>query len=441
MTHQLVFHQRPSSSQLLARILETPNLAEQVQALPPAMLGHLIGQVGVEDAGELVALATTEQLAEVFDEDLWKSDRPGEDHRFDADRFLVWLEVMLEAGDAFVAEKLFELPEDLVTLAFHRHVLVLHVEQLMSELRDGDDADATEKALASCLSEELDEYQLISRHHEGWDSVLAAILALDRDHHDHLVNILDRCCKMSTDYIEDNGGLYEVLTSDETFEADVTGDREDRRAEKGHVAPSAAAAFLKLAERPGETPATEHDPLTRAYFRRLATQGPSRGEPVQPRSQPKRRDLVHLLQAAGIADTAGAPRLPASASHEESGTSEPLLMRAMERLSEDEPGLFFTRSEEIAYLANVLAAGCTFRERRLRPVEAVRAAIATCSLGLELVDSDRQGIDALDAAVATLRAYPADGLFRIAWSRLHADPRLVSSVSDLAFLRELLEPG
>ena len=186
MTHQLVFHQRPSSSQLLARILETPNLAEQVQALPPAMLGHLIGQVGVEDAGELVALATTEQLAEVFDEDLWKSDRPGEDHQFDADRFLVWLEVMLEAGDAFVAEKLFELPEDLVTLAFHRHVLVLHVEELMAELRDGDDADATEKALASCLSEELDEYQLISRHHEGWDNVLAAILALDRDHHDHL---------------------------------------------------------------------------------------------------------------------------------------------------------------------------------------------------------------------------------------------------------------
>ena len=52
---------------------------------------------------------------------------------------------------------------------------------------------------------------------------------------------------MSTDYIEDNGGLYEVLTSDETFEADVAGDREDRRAEKGHVAPSSAAAFLKLA--------------------------------------------------------------------------------------------------------------------------------------------------------------------------------------------------
>ena len=115
-------------------------------------------------------------------------------------------------------------------------------------------------------------------------------------------------------------------------------------------------------------------------------------------------------------------------------------MRAMERLSEEAPRVFFARSEEIAYLANVLSAGCTFRERRLRPVEAVRAAIATCSLGLELVDCDRQGSDALDAAVATLRAYPADGLFRIAWSRLHADPGLVSKDSDLAFLRELLQP-
>lgn len=86
MTKQLALHRRPSSSQLLARILETPNLAEQIQALPSAMLGQLIGHVGIEDAGELVALATTQQLAEVFDEELWRSDRPGEDDRFDADR-------------------------------------------------------------------------------------------------------------------------------------------------------------------------------------------------------------------------------------------------------------------------------------------------------------------------------------------------------------------
>ena len=50
---------RASSGKLLARVLETPNLAAQVRALPGPALGKLIERVGLEDAGELVALATT----------------------------------------------------------------------------------------------------------------------------------------------------------------------------------------------------------------------------------------------------------------------------------------------------------------------------------------------------------------------------------------------
>ncbi|MDB4997569.1 MAG: hypothetical protein JWM74_5001 [Myxococcaceae bacterium] len=247
MTVNLAARTRPSSSQLLARILETPDLATAVRELPAPALAKLIDRVGLEDAGELVALATTEQLARVFDEDLWRSDRAGGDERFDAERFLVWLAVMLEAGDAFVAEKLTELPPDLVTLAFHQQLLVLDTDTLMTELEDSDDAAASEKALSNCLSEEVSEYQLIARNHEGWDDVLAAILALDRDHHDYLRGLLERCAALSTEYIEDNGGLYDVLTSEQMLEADVAAEREDRRAEEGHVAPSSAAAFLKLA--------------------------------------------------------------------------------------------------------------------------------------------------------------------------------------------------
>ncbi len=276
---------RPSSSELLARILETPDLAAQVQALAPPVLARLIGHVGLEDAGELVAFATTEQLAEVFDEDLWKSERAGEDERFDADRFLVWLEVMLEGGDAFVAEKLAELPVDLVTLAFHKHLLVVELESLMAEITDEDEGVQTEKALASTLSEELEDYHLISRFHEGWDNVLTAVLALDRDHHDHLMSILARCRAMSAEYIEDNGGLCEVLTSEEMLEGDVAAEREDRRAEAGHVAPSLAAAFLKLARATTGEVGTEHDPMTRAYFRGLAKD--RRGRKAHP--APRRR--------------------------------------------------------------------------------------------------------------------------------------------------------
>ena len=204
---------QPTSRSLLARLLDEPDLPAHIQELPPAALGALIDRVGLEDAGELVALATTEQLAHVWDEDLWKNDRPGEEERFDADRFLVWLTILMEAGEQHAARRIAELPEDLVTLALHRHVLVLDVDALAAEMADSDeeDVDLTDKALESCLYEELDGYQIVSRRHEGWDTVLAALLALDRDNHAFLVRVLDRCVAMSAEYIESNGGLQEVL--------------------------------------------------------------------------------------------------------------------------------------------------------------------------------------------------------------------------------------
>src|SRR3954470_7055814 len=125
MLSRETLHHRPSSRKLLARVLETPELGAQLQSLPGPVLGKLIDYVGLEDAGELVALATTDQLAQIFDEDLWRSSRAGEDPRFDAERFLLWLEIMLEAGERVVAERLAELPQELVTLAFHRHLLVI----------------------------------------------------------------------------------------------------------------------------------------------------------------------------------------------------------------------------------------------------------------------------------------------------------------------------
>ena len=321
---------------------------------------------------------------------------------------------MLEAGDELVAEKLTELPADHVTLAFHKHMLVVDLATLMTEIEDGENGRATEKALESCLTEEVDDYHLVSRRPEGWDDVLAAVLALDRDHHDCLRGILERCCAMSAEYIEDNGGLYDVLTSEEMLEGDVAADREDRRAEAGHVAPSSAAAFLKLA-RTTEGAPLERDPLTRAYFRGLAKHAPVHHlAPARP--EPARRDLPRLLSEAGIVEPAARPLLAAGPARD-----EPAMSRAMRRLAQEDPACFDARSEEIAYLANVLAAGHSIEGRRLRPGEAVRLAITTCSLGLELAVAGARtgGVDPDSALVQALRARPADVLFRVAWAHLH----------------------
>lgn len=392
------------------------------------MLGKLISRVGLSDAGELIALASSEQLAQIFEEDLWHSDRPGQDERFDSGRFLLWLEVMLEAGERFVAERLAELPQDLLTLAFARHVLVLSLDDLREELTAGDDdAEAAEKAFESCLSEEVDDYQLIWRGGDGWDTLLTALLAFDRDHHDLTVGLLERAAHLSREHIDDNGGLYEVLSADEMLEGDLAAEREARRAERGYVAPSSAAGFLRLAL--SDAPAQERDALTRAYFRELSH------KPAPPvASTPEPKGLVALLLAAGVSEQVVAPRLPALASPR----TEPLLIAALRELAIASPELFAERSEELAYLSNVLVAGASVDGEQLRSLGAVGHAVDIVSLGLSLACSGKA--PTLAAAAAVLARNQCDVLFRRAFQvarqrRLEAgqktDAQLLSRVRAL----------
>jgi len=392
------------------------------------VLGKLINQVGLSDAGELVALASTEQLAQIFDEDLWQSEGPGRDERFDSGRFLLWLEIMLEAGERFVAERLAELPQDLLTLALARHVLVLSLDDLRGELTANDDeAEAAEKAFESCLSEELDDYQLIWRGGDGWDNVLAALLAFDRDHHDLSVALLERAAQLSREHIDDNGGLYEVLSADEMLEGDLAAEREARRAERGYVSPSAAAGFLRLAL--GDANAPERDALTRAYFRELSRKPAA---PVVTASKPG--GLVALLQAAGVSERVVGPHLPAVASRR----AEPVLIAALRELAATSPPVFAERSEELAYLSNVLVAGASVNGERLRPVVAVGHVVDVVSLGLGLACAD--GAPTPARAAAVLAQSQCDVLFRQAIAvarqrRLEArqktDARLLSRVRAL----------
>jgi len=79
--------QPASPTRLLMRILDQPELVAAVRELPAPVLGRLIDRVGLEDAGELVALASSEQLQGVFDQDLWRAAAPGEDEQFRPERF------------------------------------------------------------------------------------------------------------------------------------------------------------------------------------------------------------------------------------------------------------------------------------------------------------------------------------------------------------------
>jgi hypothetical protein len=408
-----------TTRQLLLRLLEEPRLVEAVQALEPGVLAGLIDRIGLEDSAELISLATTGQLVQLLDEDLWKSERPGVDETFDADRFALWLEVLLEAGDEFAARKLAEWPEDLVMLALYEHVLVVNMDELAIEMAGRDeDVDLTEKALDSCLYHEIAEFQVISRRQAGWSAVLAVLLALDENHHDLLRRILERCCVLSREYIEDNDGLYNVLSSEEMLESDAAADREERRAARGFISPSSAAAFLKLARATGLAEivkSSRPDPVTRAYFRDLER------VPVDPAPEPGARRagkrILAVMHEAGILEEARPPPLLDDPAVPGVKTGGARFGRAIARLREVDPECYARRMEELAYLANVLVAGHGVDGRRYRPFEAAEAVMAVCNLGLRhlLGEADDAGEDAERRAVRLVREESAVKLFRAGW--------------------------
>jgi hypothetical protein len=393
------------------RILERPGLVAAVRELPGAVLGKLIDRIGLEDAGELVALASPAQLERIFDDDLWRADRPGGDEAFRPERFALWLRVMLDVGEEHLVRRLCELPQDLLALAVHRLVLVLDMDVVAEQLGwAGEEGEPIERALESSTFEEWEEFRLIARDRDAWDDVWNALVSLDRDHHERLRAILEQCCAMSTEYISGQGGLFQVLTADEMLDGDVAAARDDRRAAEGFVSPADARAFLELARRGGG--GDERDPMTLAYFRALR----------DPEPEAAAKDLTALLRDAGVvappaaqplAALALAPAETAPAGGQPRPSGRPaasLFEQAMSELRERDHERFAARVRELGYLVNVWMAGGAHEGRRPRPMEALELVLATCEAGLRAQLAATEA--APEQALALLARTPADTLFR-----------------------------
>lgn len=378
---------------LLDRVLATPQLAAELQTLAPRELLAIVRRVGLEDAAELVALASTEQLLGVFDEELWRSARPGDAERFDARHFAFWLEVLLEAGDAVVAERLAALPEELVALALGAQILVVPLEDLEARIRDGagdDEAELLDKRLGDAPTLELLDFLLIARNPDAWDAVITAVLALDRDHHALLERLLHRVLTLTEEYVGEEGGLLAALSADERLATDAAAERSDRRAASGYVDPQDAAAFLALG------PSATRDPISAAYFRSFERR------PASPRpALPPDSALGRLVEEALVDDPAEARPRQLTAG---GGEPAPFLIELLASLAARDPVLADTRRAELAYLANVLVAGGTQHGRRYRPIEAVQAAIAAIERALATSSP-------VERAAAVERT-PLDVLFR-----------------------------
>jgi hypothetical protein len=389
---------------LLERLLDIPNLPEVVRKLDPQILHRLVRVVGLEDCGEIVSLATPAQLMRVFDADLWRSDRRGQTESFDADRFGVWLEVLVESGVSNAALKVAGLDIDFVTAAILEHVLVVDesaevaaavFRQLVNDSREEEVYERPsmiERIREGGATCEIAGYAIVARRSDSWDALVAVLGALHDEHQDFFQKLMNSCCSVSAKQIEDDSGSYDLLSEPEQLRFDVALNREQRRDGQGYVTAPQAAAFLQTAR---HVPLRAHtvprrDDLTRAYFRDFERQSPwserESSSPAthfeaSPSTDSAMVSFMETLREAGV--VADMPRALLGEGELAANDGRSMLTRHMQFVSEHEEDAFTRRNEELGYLANVLVSACSFNSGQFSPAAAREAAVATCNLGLE----------------------------------------------------------
>ncbi len=233
---------------LLDRILETPQLAQVVPRLPPELLHRVIERCGLEDCGELVALATPAQVARVLDLDLWRSPSAGLDEQFDADRFGVWIEVLVEQGTDVAARTVAGLDADLVAAGLAQHVRVYDIAAFAGYVTsDGTEIPAVIEPDGG-LTCELAGRRLVARRPDAWDAIVDVLLALEEGHHAAFARLMRRCLALSNSRPEVDE-LDPLLTGAEQAMFDLSDEREQRREALGFASPAQARAFLELSRR------------------------------------------------------------------------------------------------------------------------------------------------------------------------------------------------
>ncbi|KAB0664073.1 hypothetical protein F6V25_14810 [Oryzomonas japonica] len=443
------------SNRLLNRILEEPQFIAVIQKLNGRALNKLIHHIGIEDCGEIIALATTGQLEQVFDEDLWRGAHPGDEETFDSRRFALWLEIMQETGPDFVARTLAGMDEDFVTMALSQQTLVVDLDELTLRMLNRTEDEPfddrfLETALEGSLNCEFGKYLVISKSLDSWDAIVRAMASLDAHHHSYLMRILERCCHLSFEYIEDNGGLYNVLTTSEQLSSDVAADREERREQAGFVPPTAALGFLNLARRAEMDELMESgtvDAITKSYFRTineawandsLAAAGnqPAPGAPGGADATPTEK-MAQFIQLLGEIDAIPAPektQLLEESRTGRQGRENRLIRDAMFELREADGKLYSLRMHELNYLANILISGCGYHSRSLRQSEAAEIVLATGNLGLEYLLSVRPAAPGGPLPGPVLADHDIVKLFKIGWNILYREVTLKAGTALTAAL-------
>ena len=453
----------------LARLLDTPFLARVVPHLPPETLHQLIRYRGLDACGELVTSATPAQLTFLLDLDLWRHARPGRDHLFDVDRFGEWLEVLVDTGNSVAARTVAALDKNLVVAGLSRYVRVFDpgifepTAQSDDEptdrheaMREGDSMDVDDAPMhdssGGWLECEVGGYIVRARRADAWDAIVTLLVALDAEHGNYFHAVMQGCRRLSNSRPEIDG-LDDLLLAPEQHLHDVTIERERRRSQQGYATPADARAFLEMARQPKHTRSgasmtgsIKVNPIVTAYFR-AADEAPDSPSAASHSSEvhahatdvPESLEAVmELLTEAGVMPER--PRALLEAADADPQAARLMrLRRLMAYVRDTHETAYFTRSRELAFLANTLLAGCSVQSRPFTPQEASDAAAGICNLGLEYWP-------ARWPSVTSPGAFPPDSLlidhdlvtaFEVGWSVLHQDvslfaaEQLISTLTDV----------
>jgi hypothetical protein len=387
-----------------------------------------------------VARATPGQLAAVFDLDLWRAGQPGLDEQFDADRFGVWLDVLMDSGATVAAQTLACVDVDLVIAAFAQHLRVFDPAAVSQSALMDDEEMPAGGSPNDGLGCDVGGYRIVARRTGSWDAIVAVLASLDTEHPGYFHRVM-RGCRTLSNSTPEIDGLDDLLRDEEQVMFDLAFNRERRREQQGYVTPAQARAFLQMSRqvRPGHDTAAPNDPVARAYFRGLewttaadaniayrrlpaASGAPSASED----SGDAVTAVFDVLVDAGIL-----PPQPRALLDGAKGSARRLarIQAHMQFAGDHDRAAFSMRGQELAFLANTIAAGCSIQARPFTGQEASDAAVATCNLGLEnwpphwFAARARGGSSVVDAAAALpddfLVGHDLVSVFQVGWTVLH----------------------
>jgi hypothetical protein len=331
----------------------------------------------------------------VLDLDLWHTTTVGPSDRFDERRFGVWLETLMEEGEAVAARIVAAMDSHLAILGFSRYVRVFDPGVLSSVASSEDGLERVDGATSGNLECEIGGYTVRAKTAQAWDAVVGLLVTLAAEHSDCFHALMQGCRRLSNSTPEADG-FHQLMLEPEQLLYDVSTGREHRRTEQGYLTAGDARAFLQVAKlaRPSWPNASSSiSAIVASYFRALEEaqesarqRGPagerSAGPPIDPEVSEAVDAIVGLL-AAEPAVASARPRAllgPGPADEGRVTPIEPL----MEYLRDTDQVAYFARNRELTFLANALLAGSSVYSRALTVREAWTAAVGVCNLGFEV---------------------------------------------------------